>query len=113
MSRPSEEDVDDLWRGSRLLLVWPTPDAWAGEALASFRGTRVAYVGEGPGGRMGDDVFHASLGMLDSCVACSYGVVDSPCVCAVPRRWRHARTIKLPHWGGYDDDLHLFERIDA
>lgn len=99
-----------------LLLVWPTSDAWAGDALQAFAaagGTRVAYVGEGAGGRMGDDVLHAALGLLHGCLACTYAIVDSPCICAIQHQWRRVATIELPHWGGYDDDLYLFDRDEA
>lgn len=97
-----------------LLLVWPTRETWATNALRLFRdagGQRLVFVGEGPGGRMGDEQLHALLGLATGCVACEYGVVDAPCVCSVRQAWRLVRHIGLPHWGGYEDDLYLFERL--
>ena len=96
-----------------LLLVWPTRESWPTEALrlyAAAGGERVAYVGEGPGGRMGDDQLHAALGLVEGCLACDYAIPDVPCVCDVERQWRLGRSVALPQWGGYRDDLHLFER---
>lgn len=45
-----------------LLIVWPDEDdPWAAETLAAYRGDAVIYVGEGSGGRTGDDRFHELL----------------------------------------------------
>lgn len=96
-----------------LLLVWPTQEAWAADALRIFHsagGERVAFVGEGPGGRMGEEQFHALLGLSTGCVACDYGVTNTPCLCAVSPAWSLASAVTLPHWGGYADDLYLFDR---
>ncbi len=100
--------------GRTLLIVWPTKnEVWAAAALERYDeagGSCVAYVGEGPGGRTGDDVFHALLGELVTCVQCTYGSMTSPCICSVTARWSRSETIVLPHWTGYDDNLHLYTR---
>jgi hypothetical protein len=100
--------------GRTLLIVWPTQnEVWASAAVERYfeaGGTCVAYVGEGPGGRTGDDVFHALLGELVTCVQCAYGSMTSPCICRVEAQWSRSETIVLPHWAGYNDDLHLFSR---
>lgn len=99
-----------------LLLVWPTQETWAADALRIFHaagGERVAYVGEGPGGRMGDEQFHALLGLSTGCLACDYGTTNTPCLCATEQAWDLVMTVAMPHWGGYDDDLWLFERRDT
>jgi hypothetical protein len=97
-----------------LLVVWPTKnEIWAAEALQAYHrvgGSSVVYVGEGAGGRTGDDVFHALLGDLTVCAQCTYGAVTSPCICNVPRLWDRVATVELPHWPGYRDDLHVFAR---
>ena len=97
-----------------LLTVWPTKnDIWAAEAVERYHdagGACVVYVGEGPGGRTGDDVFHALLGDIMTCVQCEYGSTTSPCICRVDARWRRSETIVLPHWPGYHDDVHLYTR---
>lgn len=97
-----------------LLVVWPTKnEIWAATAVERYYdagGECLVYVGEGPGGRTGDDVFHALLGELTSCVQCEYGSTTSPCVCGVEARWRRSETVPLPHWPGYHDDLHIYTR---
>lgn len=97
-----------------LLIVWPTKnEIWAATALERYYdagGECVAFVGEGPGGHTGDDVFHALLGELTTCLQCEYGSTTSPCICSVEPRWSRSETIALPHWSGYHDDLHIFIR---
>ena len=97
-----------------LLIVWPTKnEIWAATALERYYdagGECVAFVGEGPGGRTGDDVFHALLGELTTCLQCDYGSTTSPCICSAEARWSRSETVALPHWSGYHDDLHIFNR---
>ena len=97
-----------------LLVVWPTKnEIWAAMAAELYHdagGECLLYVGEGPGGRTGDDVFHALLGELTTCVQCEYGSTTSPCICSVAARWRRSETVALPHWPGYHDDLHIYTR---
>lgn len=97
-----------------MLLIWPTlGDLWPLRALELFHaegGTRLAYVGEGPGGRTGDDVFHALLGEIWTCTACRLGVSDTPCVCSTPALWQRVERVELPHWHGFTDDLYLYAR---
>ena len=90
---------------------------YAGKAAAesidlyhSAGGRHVLYVGEGPGGRTGDDVFHARLGDVTTCVACAYGVATSPCVCGVEPHWERVATIALPNWPGSSDQLNVYAR---
>ena len=100
-----------------LLLVWPTrKEVWAARAVELFHavgGRRLIFVGEGPGGRTGDDSLHALLGALDRCWTCAYGINDAPCVCDVRPLWQLSATVHLPHWEGLYDDLHVYERIDS
>lgn len=96
-----------------LLLVWPTRDReWPARAVRLFHaagGRRLIYVGEGPGGRSGDDAFHALLGTFDRCWHCAYDIVDSPCIAGITPLWTLRRKIELPHWEGFSDDLYYFE----
>jgi len=97
-----------------LLLVWPTRDeVWAAEALATYQqagGQCVVYVGEPPGGRTGDDVFHAMLGELETCAQCRYGITTAPCICEVERSWERIETLELPRWPGQLDSLSVHRR---
>jgi hypothetical protein len=97
-----------------LLVVWPTKnEIWAASAVERYHdagGECLVYVGEGPGGRTGDDVFHALLGELITCVSCEYGSTTAPCICGVESRWRRSATVALPHWPDYHDDLHIYTR---
>lgn len=97
-----------------LLVIWPAKNQeWAATAAAGFHsagGHRLAYVGTSPGGRTADDQFHAQLGNHAVCVACAYGVVSVPCICATPVLWQHVATHRLPHWPTDEDDLHLYRR---
>lgn len=112
----TEADHSVVARHARrsLLLVWPTKDElWPLECVdiyAAAGGTTVLYVGEGPGGRTGGDVFHARLGDMTTCQQCAYGVADAPCICGVTAQWSRVRTVELPHWSGFIDDLHVYRR---
>ena len=100
-----------------LLLVWPTwNETWPADAVAGFHragGTRLAFVGEGPGGLTGDAALHARLGEYGGCVACSLAAVDAPCVCHLPALWRGVGRIDIPQWADADDACTLYERISA
>jgi hypothetical protein len=112
-----DETVVGDHRERTLLVVWPTKDEiWAATALEHYHdagGDCVAYVGEAPGGRTGDDVFHALLGELTTCVQCAYGSTTAPCICGVEPRWRRTESVALPHWPDFHDDLHIFGRRPA
>jgi hypothetical protein len=111
--RPGDERVVAVHADRTLLLVWPTREEWAASALRRFAaagGSRVVFVGEGAGGRMGDEHLHAFLGFTLSCVACEYRVANAPCVCGVDPAWQQVGVVDLPHWGGYLDDVYLFVR---
>lgn len=101
--------------GRTLLIIWPTKnEVWAAEALQLFwdaGGQTVIYVGELPGGRTGDDLFHALLGEYDRCWGCSFGIVTMPCICGVSPRFRRVQRVTLPHWPGFSDDLLIYRRI--
>lgn len=103
--------------GRSLLVIWPTRDeTWPLDAIdlyASAGGATVCYVGEGPGGRTGDDAFHARLGEITTCQHCVHGVADSPCICDVAPAWERTGTVELPHWPGYADDLFVYRRIET
>lgn len=72
-----------------LFICWPTyEEAWAAEALRMFRGSVVAYVGEGPGGCTGDDQFHELL----------------------YEGWEEVAEYSIPQWGGMHDRLTIFTR---
>ena len=71
-----------------LLLVWPPMTPMAANALRAYRGTTVAYVGEGHSGCTGDDAFHRAL----------------------DREWQEVRTIALPHWDGIWAELTIYRR---
>lgn len=97
-----------------LLIVWPTKnETWPLETVdlyAAAGGCTVVYVGEGPGGKTGDDAFHSRLGMLGSCRHCTYGLLDVPCVCDYPAQWAVVAQSELPHWPGCDDNLTVHYR---
>lgn len=100
-----------------LLLVWPTwEEAWPGATVAAYHaagGRAVAFVGEGPGGRTGDSVLHALLGAHGGCVACRFGVADSPCICGISPQWALVRRVPIPQWGEAADACCIYARIDA
>jgi hypothetical protein len=112
-----DESVVERHADRTLLLVWPTRDeVWAADAVRRFHaagGQTVAYVGEGVGGRTGDLSFHRLLGEVDQCLACTWGVVDSACVCGIDPLWQRIETVALPHWPGQHDDLHVYRALPA
>lgn len=99
-----------------LLIVWPTKnETWASAALERYHaagGSCVAFVGELGGGRTGDEAFHAHLGNVKRCLQCVYGVLTSPCICDIHQLWTRHITVALPHWPGYNDDVHIYLRLD-
>jgi hypothetical protein len=99
-----------------LLLVWPTRnEVWPATALETFHaagGETVAYVGQGPGGRTGDDRFLAMLGAYERCYACAYDLHDSPCICGTPVLWRKVFATRLPSWPGQASELEVFRRAE-
>lgn len=98
-----------------MLLVWPTHDeVWPSNALERFHeagGTCVVFVGELPGGRTGDDRFHALIGNLDHCVSCELDVVTAACICGVESLWQVAAEVVIPSWGSGSDRLQVLERV--
>jgi hypothetical protein len=97
-----------------LLMVWPTwNEAWPGVAAAEFHaagGQMIVYVGDGPGSVTGDSVLHTLLGEYGPCLACTFGVLDAPCLCGVDPSWQLVKRIALPHWSGSHDTCSLYER---
>ncbi len=112
-----DETAIDAGAARCLLLVWPTRDeTWPARAVQRFHahgGDRVAFVGDPPGGRTGDDELHALLGLLDRCYRCAYGLVDGVCTCDVVPIFEPAHRVSLPTWEGFDDELILFRRRSA
>lgn len=100
-----------------LLLVWPTRnETWAAEALDLHHcsgGGAVVVVGEPPGGRTGDDSFHAMLGHLPQCLACRYHSSGSACTCNTPQLWSQVGEVEIPRWQGIDDSLSIYNRSDG
>lgn len=100
-----------------LLVVWPYwQETWAGEAAARFHaagGRILVYVGEGPGGRTGDAVLHARLGIHGPCLPCRLGVLDAPCVCHIDQIFELVRDIQIPTWGDALDRCGIYARIDS
>ena len=98
-----------------LLIVWPTRDeTWPADALERFHaagGSRLVFVGEGPGGRSGDDRFHAMLGSIDHCYACEYGIANAICTCSTPVLWRRTTTVDIPVWEGFSDRVEVYEAV--
>ncbi len=112
--RRGDEGVVEEQPHRCLLLVWPTRnETWPAAAVERFHaagGRSMVYVGEPPGGRSGDDVFHRLIGELDRCVHCDYGVLDSPCLCGVPILFRAAERVPIPTWVGFNDELIVLRR---
>lgn len=108
----ADHTVVDAHGERTLLLVWPTKnESWASECLERFAaagGRHVIYVGEGPGGRTGDDKFHALLGGYDRCYHCSLDIRSVPCLCGVQPIFALARTVQIPRWPGYSDSLGVY-----
>jgi hypothetical protein len=113
----ADESVVDAHARRTLLLVWPTRnEVWPSDAVQRFRdagGDTVVYVGEGVGGVTGDLSFHRLLGEVDQCLACTYGILDSACVCGIEPQWERTETVPLPHWPGNFDDLHVYHARPA
>lgn len=109
--RIGDERVLNGFAHRALLLVWPTKDeVWPAEALRHYYlagGQVVAYVGEPPGGRTGDDAFHALLGQYDRCWSCAYGAA-AVCLCDIQPLWRQFDECSLPSWPGFVDRLFIY-----
>lgn len=91
-----------------LLLVWPTMDNWAAEALRQFRGDTVIYVGEGSGGCTADSDFFTLVG--DEC--CCWGDEDEKCPHAdTEPLFERVEYGPLTQWSGLHDNLVVYRRI--
>lgn len=78
----------DHYHDHTLLLCWPNyASSFALDAVAAFRGQRVAYVGESRGGCNGCDAFHYAMGF-----------------------WQNDPLIPIPQWKGLHDNLTVFRR---
>jgi hypothetical protein len=114
---PGDERVVEAYAERSLLLVWPTRnETWASDAVDRYHasgGHHVLFVGEGPGGRTGDSGFHARLGEIHTCVACSYGVADTACTCGIHAHWTRTSRTMLPAWRGENTALHVYEPARA
>jgi hypothetical protein len=110
-----DQSIVERFAERTLLIIWPTKnEIWASSAIKRYHaagGTCVVYVGERPGGRTGDDMFHALLGEIRTCVHCEFGSLTSSCICGVEPLWRRAESLDLPHWPSHDDDLYVYTRI--
>jgi hypothetical protein len=74
-----------------LFLCWPpNRSCLASEALRAFRGRRVAYIGEGLGGRTADFEFHQELRV----------------------GWTLQRRLDIPRWPSIRDSLFLYCRAE-
>jgi hypothetical protein len=100
-----------------LLIVWPTGrTTWPGDAIEAFHrtgGATVVFVGEGPGGRTGDDRFHALLGEIERCLHCHLGVRSSACVCEVPRLFEPFERVAMLNWPRFQTRLTVYTRRTA
>lgn len=109
------EDVVDSAPPAALLLVWPTRnETWATAAAQRYYaagGSTLVYVGEGPGGRSGDDTFHAVVGEIAECLNCNYGVETVPCICGITPLWQRVAELQIPAWPGYHDTVRLYEPL--
>jgi hypothetical protein len=113
---PGDESVVSRFAERTLLIVWPTRnEVWPAAALQAFHaagGETVAYVGQGPGGRTGDDRFLAMLGAYDRCYACAYDLQESPCICGTHVLWLRESATRLPSWPGQASELQVFRRAE-
>lgn len=87
--RVGDESVAADFPERTLLLCWPPyDDPFAYDALSVYRGSTVAYVGEGFGGCTADDRFHGLLEAKFDCVS----------------------EVRIPRWYGIHDTLTFWER---
>lgn len=115
-----DEAACAAYPGRTLLLCWPEyGKRWPASALLAYTGDVVAYVGEGPGGCTGDDVFHRLLGS-DYCT--DHGFMDYPdperqdgkdqCpVCLSAPIFEEISLVEIPQWPGTRDHLYIYRRI--
>lgn len=72
-----------------LFLCWPPyGEPMAFQALRSFKGQWVVYVGEDTWGCTGDEKFHRRLG----------------------QKWDHMQEIAIPQWSGIHDSVNIYRR---
>lgn len=72
-----------------LMLIWPPyNDPLANNALKSFKGSSLIYIGEGSYGCTGDDNFH----------------------CALDNEWEEVEEVDIPQWAGLHDRMYFYNR---
>lgn len=80
------------YRDHALFLCWPPyDDTLAVDALRSYSGNTLIYVGEGWGGCTGDDEFHDLL----------------------VKEWEELSSFRIPQYDGIHDYLHIYKRKDG
>lgn len=83
------EEIVQEYPEKTLLVVWPEwGKRWAYDALMKYTGTKLVYVGEGMGGRTGDDQWH-------------HEIADN---------WRESERIKIPQFPYFHDQIFVYER---
>jgi hypothetical protein len=82
-------DAAGLYPGRALMLCWPPYDTpMAAEALATYAGNTVIYIGEGYGGCTGNDKFHQLL----------------------EEQWEAVDNYHIPQWIGIHDYVCIYRR---
>lgn len=92
-----------------LLMIWPSMDSWAGEALQLFAeagGQRVVYIGEGCGGCTANDSFFEQVG---ECYHYDNDGKHNACP-HPPPQWEISTKLEIPCWEGLHDQLWVLER---
>lgn len=94
-----------------LLIIWPPyGDPMGADAVAAYHeagGSRVIYIGEGPGGCTGDSRMFALLGQ-ESC----WHDAGEECDCdKSDALFGLVRAITIPQWDGIHDVLFVYERV--
>ena len=79
----------DKTQRKTLFLCWPPyRSSMASDALKQFRGSVVAYIGEGSYGCTADEAFHDTL----------------------DKQWNLLETVRIPQWFGINDNLTVWGR---
>lgn len=107
------------WHPTRtLLMCWPMFGAdWSHKAVQLYQGDTIIYVGEGPGGCTGDDLFHALIGAPGGCWHHDDDFNELPCPQDCPNNaaalFKETYQVIIPQWRGLHDRLTVHQRIPA
>lgn len=108
----SVEALDDPDNHDRVLfLCWPTMDTWAYEAVSRFKGDRIIYIGEGPGGCTASSMFFKAVS--GECGCWSLDERHEELCEMVEQAFVEVDSFPIAQWSGINDYVWVYDRKET